>query len=61
MERVGLGTIKAVLENREERETLAGRIEETLSRTTDPWKEIIETESLRKNFEPLASVQPVIG
>ncbi|MBQ4900458.1 nitrite reductase large subunit NirB [Paenibacillus sp. Marseille-P2973] len=61
VERVGLGTIKAVLENREEREKLAGRIEETLSRTTDPWKEIIETESLRKNFEPLASVQPVIG
>ncbi|GIO36677.1 nitrite reductase [NAD(P)H] [Paenibacillus antibioticophila] len=56
VERVGLGTIKTVLENSEERQKLAGRIEETLSRSTDPWKEIIEDESLRKNFEPLASV-----
>lgn len=56
VERVGLGTIKTVLENPEERQKLAGRIEETLSRSTDPWKEIIEDESLRKNFEPLASV-----
>ncbi|WP_044477119.1 nitrite reductase large subunit NirB [Paenibacillus antibioticophila] len=56
VERVGLGKIKAVLENPEERQKLADRIEETLSRSTDPWKEIIEDESLRKNFEPLASV-----
>ncbi|GIO44854.1 nitrite reductase large subunit NirB [Paenibacillus apis] len=56
VERVGLGTIKTVLENPEERQKLADRIEETLSRSTDPWKEIIEDESLRKNFEPLASV-----
>ncbi|RCX16741.1 nitrite reductase (NADH) large subunit [Fontibacillus phaseoli] len=61
VERVGLGTIKAVLENHEEREALAARIEETLSRTTDPWKEIISTEGLRKNFESLPSVQPVVG
>ncbi|WP_410770466.1 nitrite reductase large subunit NirB [Fontibacillus sp. BL9] len=61
VERVGLGTIKAVLENPEERQVLAGRIEETLSRTTDPWKEIISNEGLRKNFEPLPSVQPVVG
>lgn len=56
VERVGLGTIKTVLENPEERQKLADRIEETLSRSTDPWKEIIEDESLRKNFEPLASI-----
>ncbi|MGG6313610.1 nitrite reductase large subunit NirB [Paenibacillus macerans] len=57
VERVGLEAIKTVLENAEERQALAARIEETLSRTTDPWKEIIENEELRKNFEPLENVQ----
>lgn len=61
VERVGLDTIKAVLENAEERQALAARIEETLSRTTDPWKEIIHSEELRKNFEPLPSAEPVVG
>lgn len=57
VERVGLDAIKAVLEIPEEREALAARIEETLSRTTDPWQEIIQNEELRKNFEPLESAQ----
>ncbi|MCM3703520.1 nitrite reductase large subunit NirB [Paenibacillus macerans] len=57
VERVGLDAIKVVLENAEERQALAARIEETLSRTTDPWKEIIHNEELRKNFEPLQSAQ----
>ncbi|MMZ68311.1 Nitrite reductase [NAD(P)H] [compost metagenome] len=61
VERVGLETIKAVLENAEERQALAARIEETLSRTTDPWKEIINSEELRKNFEPLPSAEQVVG
>ncbi|MGG1877404.1 nitrite reductase large subunit NirB [Paenibacillus cisolokensis] len=54
LERVGLDAIKAALEKREDRQALVSRIEETLSRTTDPWKEIIENPELRKNFMPLA-------
>lgn len=54
LERVGLDAIKAALEKQEDRQALVSRIEETLSRTTDPWKEIIENPELRKNFMPLA-------
>lgn len=61
IERVGLEPIREVLENEEERKALAARIDETLSRTTDPWKEIVENEHLRKNFEPLKGAQPVVG
>jgi nitrite reductase (NADH) large subunit len=52
-----LDAIKAVLEQADERKALAERIQDTLSRTTDPWKEIIENRELRKNFEPLQDVQ----
>ncbi|MNO44840.1 Nitrite reductase [NAD(P)H] [compost metagenome] len=57
LERVGLETIKAALSDPEERQALAERIKEALSHTTDPWKEIIEDEELRKNFESLQGVQ----
>ncbi|MNI25040.1 Nitrite reductase [NAD(P)H] [compost metagenome] len=57
LERVGLETIKAALSDTEERQALAERIKETLSHTTDPWKEIIENKELRKNFEPLQGVE----
>ncbi|MNW39076.1 Nitrite reductase [NAD(P)H] [compost metagenome] len=57
LERVGLDTIKAALSDAEERQALTERIKETLSHTTDPWKEIIENKELRKNFESLQGVQ----
>ncbi|MNN58312.1 Nitrite reductase [NAD(P)H] [compost metagenome] len=57
LERVGLETIKAVLNDSQERQALAERIKEALSNTTDPWKEIIENKELRKNFESLQGVQ----
>ncbi|WP_182534762.1 nitrite reductase large subunit NirB [Fontibacillus panacisegetis] len=57
LERIGLDTIKAALSDAEERQALAERIKETLSHTTDPWKEIIENKELRKNFESLQGVQ----
>lgn len=57
LERVGLETIKAALSDPEERQALAERIKEALSHTTDPWKEIIKDEELRKNFESLQGVQ----
>lgn len=59
VERVGLDSVKKALENREDRLALKERIEKTLSLTTDPWKQIIETDDLRKNFEQLNGVQPV--
>lgn len=59
VERVGLDSVKKALENREDRIALKERIEKTLSLTTDPWKQIIETDDLRKNFEQLNGVQPV--
>ncbi|WP_042168969.1 nitrite reductase large subunit NirB [Paenibacillus gorillae] len=54
LERVGLDAIKAALEKKEDRQALVSRIEKTLSLTTDPWKQIIESDDLRKNFEQLS-------
>lgn len=53
VQRVGLDTIKEALEKKEDREALVQRIEETLSLTQDPWKEIIEKDELRATFEQL--------
>ncbi len=61
VERVGLDAVKTALEKPEDRAALVARIEKTLSHTRDPWREIIEHEHLRKNFKPLAHVQPVTG
>jgi nitrite reductase (NADH) large subunit len=53
LERIGLDTVKAALEKQEDRLALVKRIEHTLSLTTDPWKEIIESDQLRSAFEAL--------
>lgn len=58
IERVGLDYVKKALEKQEDRLALTARIEKTLSLTTDPWKQIIETDGLRKNFEQLSGAQP---
>ncbi|MCR2804497.1 nitrite reductase large subunit NirB [Paenibacillus soyae] len=58
IERVGLDYVKQKLEKQEDRLALMERIKHTLSLTTDPWKEIVEKDELRKNFEPLKSTQP---
>jgi len=59
VERVGLDSIKAVLEQPEERKALNGRLKTALDHTVDPWKQIIADRKLRKNFETLtpATVQ----
>ncbi|MNC72032.1 hypothetical protein D3C75_1230340 [compost metagenome] len=54
MERVGLNSIKEVLESRENRLALQERIQAALRLTTDPWKQIVNEPELRKNFEQLA-------
>ncbi|MCA0757732.1 nitrite reductase large subunit NirB [Paenibacillus sp. N4] len=59
VERVGLDHVKKALEKQEDRLALMERIQKTLSLTTDPWKQIVETDELRKNFEQLNGVQPV--
>ncbi|PYI52891.1 nitrite reductase large subunit NirB [Paenibacillus flagellatus] len=59
VERVGLDAVKKALERKEDRLALVERIETTLRRTTDPWKDIIGSEELRKNFEPLSEPQTV--
>lgn len=56
IERVGLDVVKKALERQEDRLALAERIKQTLRLTTDPWKQIVESAELRKNFEPLAPV-----
>lgn len=59
VERVGLDSIKQALESREDRLALQERIQHTLSLTTDPWKQIVNTPELRKNFEPILSPETV--
>jgi nitrite reductase [NAD(P)H], large subunit len=58
VERVGLDHVKQALEKKEDRVALMERLRLTLDHTTDPWKEIIDNEQLRKNFEPLQEVAP---
>jgi len=53
VERVGLDQVKQALEKQEDRLQLKERLENWLSFTKDPWKEIIETEALHKTFEVL--------
>lgn len=61
MERVGLAYVKKALEQKEDRQALVERLQKTLSLSSDPWKDIIESDELRKNFEPLAKPQQVGG
>ncbi|MCG7217100.1 nitrite reductase large subunit NirB [Paenibacillus mucilaginosus] len=51
--RIGLETVRAALDTPEKRQALVARIDEALQVMTDPWKEIIETPSLRATFEEL--------
>ncbi|KQX60766.1 nitrite reductase large subunit NirB [Paenibacillus sp. Root444D2] len=53
VERVGLDTIKAALESKEDRTALIERIEKALDLMKDPWKEIIDQQELRKTFVPM--------
>ncbi|MCZ8523131.1 MULTISPECIES: nitrite reductase large subunit NirB [Paenibacillus] len=57
--RVGLETVRSALDTQEKRQALVARIDEALQVTTDPWKEIIETPSLRSTFEELSASGPV--
>ncbi|MNW61462.1 Nitrite reductase [NAD(P)H] [compost metagenome] len=59
VERVGLDSIKEVLEVRENRLALQERILTALSVTTDPWKQIVNEPELRKNFEQLSELKMV--
>ncbi|MFC4305615.1 nitrite reductase large subunit NirB [Cohnella boryungensis] len=59
IERVGIDAVKRALESKEERKALGERIRKTLSLTTDPWKQIVKDDTLRKNFEPLTEPQTV--
>ncbi|MGN7759853.1 nitrite reductase large subunit NirB [Paenibacillus sp. 22594] len=60
VERVGLDSIKAALEVREDRLALQERIQTALSLTTDPWKQIVNEPELRKNFEQLSEMKTVL-
>ncbi len=55
LERIGLDTIKAVLEKQEDRLALVARIEHTLGLTKDPWQEIIAEKKLNDTFVPIVN------
>jgi nitrite reductase (NADH) large subunit len=59
VERVGLESIRSVLEQPDERKALYGRIRTALDHTVDPWKQIAADRELRKNFETL-SPEPAV-
>ncbi|MCM3787328.1 nitrite reductase large subunit NirB [Domibacillus indicus] len=50
VERVGLDHIKEVLSDKATRDALNARIDEALSVTKEPWKEVIESEKIRKEL-----------
>jgi nitrite reductase (NADH) large subunit len=53
VQRVGLDSIREVLDQPETRKALVQRMDETLSLHRDPWKEIIEKQEKRELFQPL--------
>jgi nitrite reductase (NADH) large subunit len=53
VERLGLSSIQKALESQEARQAFNKRMDETLSLKSDPWKEIINTQAVRKSFEKL--------
>jgi nitrite reductase (NADH) large subunit len=55
VQRTGLESIRAVLDQPEMRKELVQRIDETLSLHKDPWKDIIEKDQKRELFQPLQS------
>lgn len=55
IQRVGLDSVKKALEKKEDREALVSRIDKTLSLQKDPWKQIIETDDLRKAFDVMTA------
>ncbi|WP_276352332.1 nitrite reductase large subunit NirB [Cohnella caldifontis] len=61
IERVGLDSVRKALEKPEERKALYGRIRVALSRSADPWEQIIRNPELRKNFETLNAAVPAQG
>ncbi|XOK62249.1 nitrite reductase large subunit NirB [Paenibacillus elgii] len=50
VKRVGIESIRKVVEHAEERRALCERMGITLSVTKDPWKEAIESEKIQKDF-----------
>lgn len=59
VERVGLDHVKQVLSDEAERKALHKRLRDTLDRTVDPWKQIVNEPELRKNFERLPAAEVV--
>ncbi|WP_166245265.1 nitrite reductase large subunit NirB [Paenibacillus turpanensis] len=53
IQRIGLDTVKAALEKKEDRAAFVERLNVALAQTRDPWKEILETEKLRAAYEHL--------
>ena len=56
VERVGLDHIKEVLSDKATRDALNARIDEALSVTKEPWKEVIDSEKIRKELYETALV-----
>jgi nitrite reductase (NADH) large subunit len=54
-QRIGLDAVKKALEKKEDRDALNSRIDKTLSLMKDPWKQIVETDELRKAFDALTA------
>ncbi|GMX61905.1 NADPH-nitrite reductase [Paenibacillus elgii] len=50
VKRVGIESIRQIVENAEERQALCERMDITLSVTKDPWKEAIESEKIQKDL-----------
>ena len=59
LERVGLDHIKEVLANEETRKELNERMDVTLSRYQDPWKEAIESDEIKDKYYTVRELEPV--
>jgi nitrite reductase (NADH) large subunit len=60
LERVGLDQIKEVLANEETRKELNARMDATLSRYRDPWKEAIESSEIKDKYYTVRELESVL-
>ena len=60
LERVGLDHIKEVLASEETRKSLNQRLDATLSRYSDPWKEALQNDEIKEKYYTVRKLEAVV-
>ncbi|WP_066049231.1 nitrite reductase large subunit NirB [Robertmurraya korlensis] len=60
IERVGLDHVKEVLQNGEVRKELTAKLDQSLTRYTEPWKEALENQQIREKYYETEEIPEVL-